>query len=211
MGTGPVPCHLLLSPLPTPRHRPKSVTSCFFSLPSTLFSHAPRQFDRTPTPTPTPRLRPQSPPHRTWDLDLYLDPDLILCCTPSARSLPTHISVQEVVSSLPRRSTTTLLTTDLVCLPIRYPEVCKTSCTRQGHKEKARGAQTDNKPLHRVNFQPSEPSLHIYSSAVYLSVKSVHQLASQPACQPAGLTDPGRQSLTFPRLVALNSSRGVTS
>lgn len=142
----------------------------FFSLPSTLFSHAPRQFDRTPTPTPTPRLRPQSPPHRTWDLDLYLDPDLILCCTPSARSLPTHISAQEVVSSLPRLSTTTLLTTDLVCLPIRYPEVCKTGCTRQGHKKKASGAQTDKKPLHRVNFQPSEPSLHIYSSAVYRSV-----------------------------------------
>lgn len=83
----------------------------FFSLPSTLFSYAPRQIDCTPTP----RLRPQSPPHRTWDLDLYLDPDLTLCCTHPARPLPSRFSVQEVVSSLPRRSTTSLLTTTFAC------------------------------------------------------------------------------------------------
>lgn len=86
----------------------------FFSLPSTLFSYAPRQIDRTPTP----RLRPQSPPHRTWDLDLYLDPDLILCCTHPARPLPTRFSVQEVVSSLPRRSTTSQSIDVHLCLPI---------------------------------------------------------------------------------------------
>lgn len=154
MGTGPVPCHLLLSPLPTPRHRPKSVTSCFFLFPQLFFPTHPGKSIARPR-----RARTHNHHHTgpgTW-ICIWPGPDLVLHVFCTATAHPYFLSVQEVVSSLPRRSTNTLSSTFLPA----HQEVCETGCTRQGLRRKEE-RQPDNIPLHRVNNHTSQPGRRIY-------------------------------------------------
>jgi hypothetical protein len=148
----------------------------FFSLPSTLFSYAPRQIDRTHAHA---SRRACAHIHHHTGPGIWIciwDPDLTLCCTYPASPLPTHIFVQEVVSSLPRRSTTittTLPTTSSLACLVRQAARDKDT------QEENRSAQTDNKTVAScVNFQPSETSRHIYLSTVFHSSPSINQLAT---------------------------------
>lgn len=179
VGTGPVPCHLLLSPLPTPRHRPKSVTSCFFLFPQLFFSYAPRQIDRThahASRRACAHIHHHSGPG-IWIWICIWDPDLTLCCTYPARPLPPHISsVQEVVYRHCHVVPPPLSSIDDRPLPV-HPEVCETGWTRQTRthtRRENRSAQTDNKTVASCElFQPSETSRHIYPSTVFHSSPSI--------------------------------------
>lgn len=178
VGTGPVPCHLLLSPLPTPRHRPKSVTSCFFSSLNSFFPRT--QANRSHAHAHARRARAHNHHHTgpgTW---IYSGPGPDLG---AARFLHGHCP-PVFPSSSPGGGIVTATSFHhhsaqvfTATLPA-HPEACKTGCTRQADRRKQ-----------------ERPGREISRCIVVISIRlssvipSISPSASQPARQP-GLTDP---------------------
>lgn len=184
----------------------------FFSLPSTLFSHAPRQFDRTPTPTPAPAPTITTTPDLATWICIW-NPDLTLCvlhafCTAAAHPYSCPGGGIVTATSFHHHPVDDLLPA--------HPRVCKTrrQAARDKDTEKSKSTQKDSKPLHRVNSKKNPASLAVVSVRLS-SIIQINPPVNPPAAsQPGHLnppTTPATSRPSFARLVSLNSSRGVTS